>query len=446
MSINTQLFEDVYGENSVANNEDVKMLEAYFSTRRESTAQVTLMPNFGLDEDMTYLIKKIVKMEGLRVYRGLLVELMPNYTLGVSDLMWLYPQLCKLRGYIELKDDIDIQGVKQKIDQIQELEFNDLVENKSPDAVVIGPLYNSIGLYEANSQDEAWGTSKKTNVLGYDLSADSYTLHFLISLLQQNLTIGELHRRLLTTKLGASNMTILNLANDAAKGMVEFITGRDEDDCGKWITDVGTNWLYKNASNYFYFNSCINLLSLKKRPAVLQTAQVAGVQLYKLALTNDHQFNYALPIDTGFLQGYHSDEDLNPQQRARIQDTFLWNKDVIDFNTSLMKKVNKINTSEWKVIEQKLQVIPDSFFRVTFCRLSSHNVYGRLDAKTLLMLTPGDKHAEVNFPLDLEHEVLKTIVEDYDRVQKFATILNPSFYSEGKLRLTKSLAKIILKI
>ena len=194
MSINTQLFEDVYGENSVANNEDVKMLEAYFSTRRESTAQVTLMPNFGLDEDMTYLIKKIVKMEGLRVYRGLLVELMPNYTLGVSDLMWLYPQLCKLRGYIELKDDIDIQGVKQKIDQIQELEFNDLVENKSPDAVVIGPLYNSIGLYEANSQDEAWGTSKKTNVLGYDLSADSYTLHFLISLLQQNKMCFKQHR------------------------------------------------------------------------------------------------------------------------------------------------------------------------------------------------------------------------------------------------------------
>jgi hypothetical protein len=205
--------------------------------------------------------------------------------------------------------------------------------------------------------------------------------------------------------------------------------------------------MYKNAQNYFYFNNCISLLALNKRPTVLQTAQVAGVQLYKTTLTNSHKHCFAWPTDTGFLEGYHSDGSLNVQQRERIRETFVWDRDRINFNTSLMQQVNKINTSEWKTIESKLQVIPESFYRVIFCRLSTHAVYARLDAKTLLSLVPGEREALVDFPIDKEHIVLDTIIKDYARVERFAKIFNPLYYNKEKntLKIPKGIAEIILK-
>ena len=450
MSINAELYKQVYGTEATENNEHIKALEKYVYTRRENVQQVIIMPNFCPDDDMTYLMQQILKdkAKDLVVYRGLLVELRPNYRMCLTDLCFLYPQLCKLRGYVELPDHIHLDNIKQKIKQIQELDMDDLINDRGSDEFQISCLYNSIGLYQSTHSSEEWGTSRVSNVLGYDLSCDKYLLHFLIHLLQQDLNVAEFHKRLMTTKVGNSEQTPIVLANDAAKGVVEFITGKDEDECGKWLTDCATNWLYKNSQNFFFFNNCINLLALNKKPCVLQTSQVAGVQLYKNVINNSHAFNFAWPTDTGFLQGYHSNDSLSTQQMQRIQNTFMWNRDKMPFNTSLMQKVNKTNTSEWKHVESTLQVIPDNFYRVLFCRLSTHMVYGRLDAKTLLSLIPGHKNTPVTFPMDKNHLVLDTIIKDYKRVKQFAKIINPEFYDEkkGSLKIPKALAKIILEI
>lgn len=451
MSVNVELYKNLYGSDAVEKNKDIKAIEQYFHVRRENVAQVTVMPNFCVDEDMTYVVHQILKdkAEGLTIYRGLLVELRPNYRMKISDLCFLYPQICKLRGFVELPDDVNLNHIKQNIQQINELDLEDLVhDSEVSDEFAISPLYNSIGLYQSNTSSEEWGTAKQSNVLGYEISCDKYLLHFLVLLLGQELNVVDFHKRLLTTKVGATQQTAKEMTNDAAKGIVEYIVGKDEDDCGTWLTESGTNWLYKNAQNYFYFNNCINLLALNKRPTVLQTAQVAGIQLYKTALTNSHKYNFAWPCDTGFIEGYHSDESLNYQQRQRIMDTFRWNREKIPFNTSLMQKVNRINTSEWKQVEAALQVIPEHFYRVLFCRLSTHNVQKRLDAKTLLALVPGSRETSVHFPLDKDHLVLDTIVKDYRRVQQFAQIFNPRYYDKEKnaLKIPKGVAKIILGI
>lgn len=449
MSINTQLYSEVYGVQATENNPHIKAIEEYFHVRRENVAQVTILPNFCLDEDMTYLMRRILKEKGkgLNIYRGLLVEMRPNYTVKMSDLCFIYPQICKLRGYIELNKNTDLEEIKARIKQIAELPIEDLIDDRgTDDSFAISPLYNNIGLFRSNTQNEEWGTSRESNVLGYDLSCDKYLMHFLVHLLEQEQSIVDFHKRLLTTKVGSTEQTPLSMANDAAKGVVEYITGADEDECN-FLTDAGTNWLYKNAQNYFFFNHCVNLLSLNKRPCVLQTAQVAGVQLYKTALNNSHKFNFAWPTDTGFLNGYHADDTLNYQQKERIRETFVWNRDRIPFNTALMQKVNKTNTSEWKTVEATLQVIPDAFYRVVFCRLSTHNVYERLSAKTLLQLVPGKNDTLVDFPLDKNHLVLETIIKDYKRIEAFAKIFNPLYYNKEKntLNLPKGLAKIVLK-
>ena len=449
MSINTELYKQLHGGDAVENNKHIRRLEKYIHTRRENVEQLTIMPNFAVDEDITHMMQQILKEKGedLVIYRGVLVELRPNYRMSLKDLCFLYPQLCKLRGFVELPEGTNLENIKKKIKTIQESDINDLINDRGSDEFEISPLYNSIGLYQSNTSDAAWGTSRTSNVIGYDLSCDKYLLHFLVQLLQQELNVAEFHKRLMTTKVGKSEQTPLVMANDAAKGVLEYITGRDEDEL-KWLTDSGTNWLYKNSQNYFFFNNCINLLALNKKCAVLQTAQVAGVQLYKTAINNSHAFHFAWPTDTGFVEGYHTNDSLNSEQMRRIQETFVWNRDKIPFNTSLMQRVNKTNTSEWKMIEQTLMVIPSNFYRVLFCRLSTHNVYGRLDAKTLLSLVPGHENTPVDFPLSADHLVLGTIIKDYENVKEFADIINPKYYNREKntLKLPKGLAKTILKV
>lgn len=451
MALNTELYKHLYGAEATEKNEHIKALEQYFHTRRENVAQVTVMPNFCVDDDMTYVVRRILKekAEGLCVYRGLLVELRPNYTMKLSDLCFFYPQICKLRGYLELPEDVNLEYVKTNIQQINELDLERFIEDsENSEEFAISPLYNSIGLYQSNTSSEEWGTAKTSNVLGYEISCDKYLTHFLVHLLGQEHNVVDFHKKLLTTKVGTTQQTAKEMTNDAARGIVEYIVGRDENACGKWITESGSNWLYKNSQNYFFFNNCINLLALNRKPTFLQTAQVAGIQMYKTVLSNKHKFNFAFPTDSGFAAGYHSDQSLTFQQRQRLEQNFRWNRMKIPFNTSLMQKVNKINTTEWKQVEASLQVIPEHFYRVLFCRLSTHNVQARLDARTLLSLVPGGRETEVLFPLEKDHTVLETIIKDYKRVEKFAQIFNPRFYDKMKnqLKIPKGLAKIILNI
>ena len=194
MSVNAELYKHLHGAAATDKNEDIKALEKYFHTRRENVAQVTVMPNFCIDEDMTYAVRRILKdkAEGLKVYRGLLVELRPNYTMRLSDLCFFYPQICKLRGFVELPDEVNLEHVKQNIQQINELDLERLVDDSEvSEEFAISPLYNSIGLYQSNTSNEEWGTSKQSNVLGYEISCDKYLMHFLILLLGQDLNLAD---------------------------------------------------------------------------------------------------------------------------------------------------------------------------------------------------------------------------------------------------------------
>ena len=61
MSINAELYKQVYGTEATENNEHIKALEKYIYTRRENVQQVIIMPNFCPDDDMTYLMQQILK-------------------------------------------------------------------------------------------------------------------------------------------------------------------------------------------------------------------------------------------------------------------------------------------------------------------------------------------------------------------------------------------------
>ena len=54
--IRKDLYESVHGALRGENFKHVQQLEKYFETRRESTSQITILPNFCKDNDMTNFI------------------------------------------------------------------------------------------------------------------------------------------------------------------------------------------------------------------------------------------------------------------------------------------------------------------------------------------------------------------------------------------------------
>ena len=77
--LNTEL----YNKDSV----DVDKVRNYFYTRREFVAQITILPNFCVDSDMTYFMRKVLLavnvddsiVNDLQIYRGMVCELRQNY-------------------------------------------------------------------------------------------------------------------------------------------------------------------------------------------------------------------------------------------------------------------------------------------------------------------------------------------------------------------------------
>lgn len=450
--LNTEL----YNKDSV----DVDKVRNYFYTRREFVAQITILPNFCVDSDMTYFMRKVLLaanvdnsiVNDLQIYRGMVCELRQNYPMSITDLIWLYPQICKNRGYVELNDTIDTQKIKDKIKSIEEISIDKLIEAKqqdTSDTYALSPFYNSIGLYQTNSANQEWGTSTEKSLLGYDISCDKYLIHYLVDMLQiHDLTIQQMHSKFLTTKIGNTQQSIRDMVNDSAKAIVEYVTGVDENECGKWITDYHFNWIFRNDSTYFFFNHSVNLLALNPRPTVLMTAMVAGVQLYANDANNHHPFNYAFPVDTGMIYNtYHKYEDLNADQKKRINTCFTWDRDKIPFNTYLMQQVQSSNTSEWKAHENTLQVVPSDFYRVIYCRLSTHNVYDRLSAESLINLMPGEEDTLIHFPLEHTHVILKTLINNYHQLHTHTKIINEEFYDQTtkRLQIPKRFGRLILR-
>ena len=54
--IRKDLYESVHGKLKNENLKHVQQLEKYFETRRESTSQITILPNFCKDDDMSNFI------------------------------------------------------------------------------------------------------------------------------------------------------------------------------------------------------------------------------------------------------------------------------------------------------------------------------------------------------------------------------------------------------
>jgi hypothetical protein len=445
--INTELYELAHGNIPSEIQENINDLEKYFQTKREHVTQISILPNFCLDKDMTNFVHKVYpESKDYNIYRGLLCELRQNYPISAADIQFIYPQLLKQRGVVELPAGFKIETAIARIKDVQEMDLMDVTKKiTNKNEMLLSPLYNNISIYEKNAVDNTWGTSTKKYYLGYDLSCDKFVLnfwHYAVIENASNMTISQFYNTILQTKIEGE--TVQTLVNEMCKGLVEYITGKNEGEL-HFLNDITTNNILQKDKDYFVFNHCVNLLGLAGRPMLVETTKLAGLKVYKSLVNNNHPFSYAFPYDAGFVREYHSHEGMTQLQRDRLEHTFYWNKTKAPFNTNLLTKVHSLSTDRFRQIETKLQVIPEGFLSTVFSRLSSHDVYEFLDAEDIILLQPGDKQTKIGFPLSSNHIITRLLFDNYDQFQHL-NIINPAYYNKAtkRLELPRQLAKLTL--
>ena len=445
--IRKELYESVHGSLRGEHLKQVQDLEKYFETRREATSQITILPNFCRDEDMSNCMQTLFpKLKGLSVYRGLLVELRPTYEMSFGDFQWLYPQISKRRGIIKMPNEACVDNIKNRIRDLKEMTMQDFMQKSEvSNEYQMSPFYNSVGIYECNSSSSEWGTTESSMAVGFDLSLDKFLIHFLYTLIENNANINvvDFYKLLTTSRIEGQNM--IQKVSEMVQGVMEYVLDVEEHDFD-WVTDETYNYFYKTNHSYFFFNHAVNMLKMNKRPVAFQSSTLAGFTLYKNNISNKHEFHFAFPTDAGFQSAFHSVDDLSRSQLDRLETAFHWERHVIPFNTYLMKKCHTVATPQWKQMENTLQVLNEKFYRTYFNRLSTHNVYDFLHPREIIALQPGDKDAKVRFPLHSKHLILQLILDHYKDLAEHE-IIHPKYYDSRRrmLMLPKHLAKLVLE-
>lgn len=445
--IRKDLYESVHGALRGEPLKHVQQLETYFETRRESTSQITILPNFCKDNDMTDFITTLFpKLKGMTIYRGLLVELRPTYEMSLGDFQWLYPQISKRRGIINLPSNASLESIKTRIRDLKEMTIQDFMKrSESSNEYQMSPFYNSVGIYECNSSSSEWGTTESSRAVGFDLSLDKFLIHFLYTLIENNANVNvvDFYKLLTTSRIEGQNL--IQKVSEMVQGVMEYVLDIEEHDFD-WVTDETYNYFYRTNHSYFFFNHAVNMLKMNKRPVAFQSSTLAGFTLYKNNITNKHDYHFLFPTDAGFQKQFHSVDDLSGSQKERLETAFHWERHIIPFNTYLMKKCHPVTGKEWKQLENTLQVINEKFYRTNFNRLSTHNVYDFLHPKEIVALQPGSKEAKVRFPLHSKHLIMQLILDNYEELASHG-IINPQYYDARRkmLMLPKELAKLVLE-
>lgn len=447
--INTELYELAHGQISADQQAHIDTLNNYFKGKREHVVEILLLPNFSKDKDMTNFVHAAYPAtKPFNIYRGLICELRQNYPISAGDIQFIYPQLLKQRGVVELPKDTTKETAIMRIKDVKEMQLMDVKSKIGKDEaqeMVMSPLYNNISIYETTYLDNEWGTNMKKYLLGYDLSCDKFVLnywHYTIVENNNNAKISDVYNSLIQTKIQGD--TVQKLVNELCKGLVEYITGHSENELN-FINDFSTNTLIKKDKEFFVFNHGVNLMGMQHRPVMLETTKLAGLKIYKSLVNNAHPYNFVFPYDAGFTSQYHAWDRMNEMQRERLQKTFYWDKGKVPFNTYLLSKVNPTNTDKFRQVETKLQVMPSGFYNTVFSRISTHDVYQFLSAEDIIRLQPGDGNTKIEFPISSKHVISRVLLDQYEKFEHL-DIFNPEYYNKQTKRLVlpRKVASLIL--
>jgi len=401
----------------------ISEIEQHFIKQRTGVSVVTLLPNFCIDNDMqSYLSNKYKEFENIPIYRGLLVEVRPSYKISIEDARWIYPQLYKTRGLVQLPKSADLNSIKDRMASIKETSASESKQNE----ICLSEVYNSIGIYMSQSAESDFGILENKSYVGYDISIDEHVIPIWYEYMQKGLAAEEIYAAFFSDRL-IHGTTIKNLVMESANAFIELVTDASIQSLAH-VTDISYNCFYSNKHAIFFFNHAMNLLGAASRPPILNRSCAAGYTLFKpRTCNNNHAYNFAWPIDTGFSGEFHEWDSMHIRQKDRVERCFMWERKYTSFNTWLMKTVNSDKTPLWKQIENQLQVVPDKNIALNYARVSTHK-YNNLCAKEVLKIHPGDSEELVAFPMQYTHEIINLLVSNYAEVHKQVHLIKDEFY------------------
>jgi len=442
----TELLETIYPGGLPDNiQKGISDIEQHFIKQRGQVGIITLLPNFCKDNDMqAFLSCHFEEFKDIPIYRGLLVEVRPQYKISIEDARWIYPQLYKTRGLVQIPDYADLKSIKDRMKSLEETQFGSKTTESKQTDIRLSEVYNSIGIYTSQFAESDFGIVENKSYVGYDLSIDEHVIPQWYKYLNEEITAEEIYAAFFSDRI-VHGTTIKNLVSESATAFIELVTDASVQSLGH-VTDVSYNCFYSNKHAIFFFNHAMNLLGAASRPPILNRSCAAGYTIFKpRTCNNNHPYNFAWPIDTGFTGEFHDWDTMNDRAKGRVQRCFQWAREKIPFNTWIMKIVNSDKTPAWKVIENKLQVVPDKNISLQYARVSTHR-QNNLAAAKILKIHPGNEQELVAFPMQYTHEIINLLVSNYAEVHRQVNIIKPQFYDEktNSIKLPKDVAKSIV--
>jgi len=421
----------------------IKDLTDHFEKQRTLVSCITLLPNFCIDTDVQrFLMSWKKEFENIPIYRGLIVEVRPSYEISLEDARWIYPQLYKHRGLVELPKSADLSAIRDRMSSIREA---DLIGDSKLSDVKLSPVYNSIGIYCSQSTDSDFGMVENRSYVGYDLSMDEQVIPVWYTLLKDKCNAETIYTKMFSARL-IHDTTVKNMVQEMVTAFLELVTDAQTTSM-EHVTDIWYNCFFSNKHCIFFFNHAMNLLGAASHPPMLNRSCASGYMLYKpKTVKNTQEYNFAWPIDTGFTGDYHNWDHMHETQQDRVKECFVWTRELTPFNTWLMKSVRSDKTSEWKAVENILQVVADRIITLSYARVSTHKHNSTMRASDILKIHPGEADECVAFPMEYTHEIIDLLVTHYAEIHQQVNILRPEFYDEhaNTILIPKGLAKSIV--
>lgn len=325
MTLNTDALLEVYPE-GISEELESHVAEMQELADKRGIVSVTLLSNFGQDMEMSM-------KHDTNIFRGLIVQTTPHYTLTEYDRLWMHPELCKGRTMYN-------GGKKSESETINIDKFN-----------------SSVGVYSTHSIDEIGGYKQETYTIvdsGMEEESDVLTSNWMLG----NITMKKAYEEAVGAKL-------VNLAQEKRDNVAKQYGASEK------LLTSNYNMLYSDGRSLYFYNHAIKPDS--KGRALLHISPLIGcAEIY-----SDQKH-----IESDLLSSsdYIDINNLTDEQRSRAYESCKWEgKNIV--NTFTMRRPVENYKEVLESHNATMYRLENGFF-------SANPVHSKLPADIVLFLTP----------------------------------------------------------
>ena len=325
MTLNTDALLEVYPE-GISEELESHVADMQELADKRGIVSVTLLSNFGQDMEMSM-------KHDTNIFRGLIVQTTPQYTLTEYDRLWMHPELCKGRTMYN-------GGKKSESETINIDKFN-----------------SSVGVYSTHSIDEIGGYKQETYTIvdsGMEEESDVLTSNWMLG----NTTMKKAYEEAVGAKL-------VNLAQEKRDNVAKQYGASEK------LLTSNYNMLYSDGRSLYFYNHAIKPDT--KGRALLHISPLIGcAEIY----SDQKHIESDLLSSNDYIDINH----LTDEQRSRAYESCKWEgKNIV--NTFTMRRPVENYKEVLESHNATMYRLENGFF-------SANPVHSKLPADIVLFLTP----------------------------------------------------------